>query len=417
MAHYRAWTKADKKQLFGAVKGARSKDEAILLASKAFPKDAFTYGSLTQLLERGGYPTLGAILAKNRPNAPPPVMSAKTVAEDLTKLRLQDQVKNLEASSKQLLVELADREKQLEVLKGMRELKYSLKPVTAPKRVGATQRRGTPVMLCSDWHVEERVDPKTVNGLNEYNPQIAERCIERMADAFTWMTKDTRYDCREAVIWLGGDLYSGYIHDELAEGNFMSPTHACAWLLPRLEKMLRTIAKNCPSISRFLVPCNDGNHGRLTKKIRAATRTANSLEWFMYFNLAQRMRDDSRFEFQIADGVWNYLDLYGKTFGFLHGDVFRYLGGVGGLLIPVRRGLNEDRKYLAFGETPRRVDHVSMGHFHTRMDLDDISVNGSMIGITPYSMANHFPPEARKQSWFLVDSEYGKCISAPIPFK
>ena len=65
------------------------------------------------------------------------------------------------------------------------------------------------------------------------------------------------------------------------------------------------------------------------------------------------------------------------------------------------------RKYI-------KVDHVSMGHFHQRMDDGEVSVNGSMIGITPYSMRIHAKPEPRQQSWFLVDSERGKCISAPV---
>lgn len=32
-----------------------------------------------------------------------------------------------------------------------------------------------PLILLSDWHIEEKVDPSTVNGLNEYNPDIAKK--------------------------------------------------------------------------------------------------------------------------------------------------------------------------------------------------------------------------------------------------
>jgi len=64
-------------------------------------------------------------------------------------------------------------------------------------------------MLCSDLHVEERVDPAQVNGLNEYNLDIADRCIGRMAEAYEWLLHDARYDCREGVVWIGGDTFSG----------------------------------------------------------------------------------------------------------------------------------------------------------------------------------------------------------------
>jgi hypothetical protein len=403
------WTDAEKARLYKAIEKATSRADAVIRAQKALPKRPLTLDGIERMLGREGKPTLSQYAAKNAPDHEPP--APKKLVEDH---RLQNELKSLKSSHERLVAELHDRDEQISILKGMAGTK-PLKPIVLPKGRGRDkQRRGTAVALCSDWHVEERVDPKTVNGLNFYDLALAEKCIDEMAEAIAWLTIDNRYDVRELVVALLGDLFSGYIHDELKETAQLSPVRASAWLLVRLEKFLRRIAALCPNVERFMIVCNDGNHGRLTQKMRAATRTANSLEWFVYFNLAERMRDDPRFEFQIADGVWNYLDVFGRTFGFCHGDTYRYLGGVGGLLIPVRRGLNEDRKYMAFGEQPRRVDHVSMGHFHTRMDLEDVSVNGSMIGISPYSMSIHAPPEARKQSWFLVDEKNGKCLSAPI---
>ncbi len=402
MAFTRAWTKQEVEKLYRAIKHAKTHDEILEGSRKAFPKDACTRPAIDWRLRRHGYETISQILFRNKPKIPSP----QTVKRDVEEHRLRDELESMRREKDEAIKALVDLEKQVEILKGGQFAK-SLKPIVAGKRVGATQRRGTPVLMCSDWHVEERVDPKVVNGLNEYDLEIADRCITKLGENFAWLVKNTNFDCREAIIALLGDLFSNHIHEELVETNFLSPVQVTAWLLPRIERMLRQVAKDLPSVERFIVTCNDGNHGRLTKKIRASTRTANSLEWLLYFNLADRMKDDPRFQFQIADGVWNYVDVYDRTFGFTHGDCYRYLGGVGGLLIPVRRGLNEDRKY-------RRVDHVSMGHFHTRLDLSDVSVNGSMIGITAYSMQHHYPPEPRQQSFFMIDSEYGKTISAPV---
>lgn len=406
------WSKDEDKKLWEVVKDARTVEEALTRARKAFPKRGLTIDGLRSRLVKMGRPSIYRVVTTNAPPEP---------AELVKEYQQRDLVAEMREERTKILAELSDVQKQLEVLKGLRAIKAA-RPISEGRRVGATQRRATAVLICSDWHVEEKVDPKTVNGLNRWNLELAEKAIDSLADSFAWMTLDQRFDVREAVLALLGDFFSGHIHDELIEGNFLSPVQAVAWLLPRMERMLRKIAVLLPSIGRFVVMCNDGNHGRLTKKIRMATRTANSLEWLLFFNLAARMKDDPRFEFQIAEGVWNYLDLYGKTYGFCHGDIYRYGGGVGGLLIPVRRGLNEDRKYLSFdpqmgedAQPTRRLDHVAMGHFHTRMDLDEgLSVNGSLIGISPYSMANHFPPEAPKQSWFMVDSRRGKCVSAPI---
>lgn len=333
-------------------------------------------------------------------------LEPESTAAELTAHRLRAQVAEERSARTRLLQDLADREEQIAILKELRAAN-PLPPITERQTVGASQRQGVPVMLCSDWHVEEPVDPKKVNGLNEYSLEIADACIGRMADAFEWMLRDHRYDCRAGVVWLGGDLLSGFIHAELQESNFLSPVQATLWLQERIERMLRKIAATCQDLDRIIVPATDGNHGRLTHKMRVSTRTANSLEWLLYQTIAARMADDPRFEFQIADGEWTFVDVFDQTIAFTHGDSFRFQGGIGGVSIPLRRGVNEMRKY-------RKIDHVCLGHFHQRQDFGDISVNGSMIGVTPYSMHLHASPEPRQQSWFLVDSRRGRALSAPI---
>lgn len=331
-----------------------------------------------------------------------------SVVEALRTHNFRERIDAANRARDALLNELADRDEQIAVLTDLRAAR-PIKPIVATSTKGKNpkQRQGVPVMLCSDWHIEEPVDPKKVNGLNEYNLDIADRCIGKMAEAYEWLGRDSRYDMRTGVVWLGGDLFSGYIHEELVEGNFLSPTQAVLWLQGRIEKMLRTIAVTMPNLERIIVPCNDGNHGRLTHKMRVGTRTANSLEWLLYQTLAVRMSDDKRFEFQIADGEWTYLDVFDQTIAFTHGDTFRYQGGVGGISIPLRRGINEMRKY-------RKISQTCLGHFHQRCDFGDINVNGSMIGVGPYSMHIHAAPEPRQQSWFLMDQSRGKCLSAPI---
>lgn len=341
----------------------------------------------------------------------PDVFVRRAVPEDETAaemlaMRLRRENTEHGAARKRLLKELADKEAQIETLRELRAAE-PLGPVVARPKVGGMQRQGVPVMLCSDWHVEEPVDPKTVNGLNEYNLEIADACITRMAEAYEWFLRDTRFDCRAGVVWLGGDLFSGYIHDELVEANFLSPTQAVLWLQERLERMLRMIAATCPQLERIIVPCNDGNHGRMTHKIRVSTRTANSLEWLLYKNLAARMADDHRFEFDIADGEWTFVDVFDRRLAFTHGDSFQSGGGVGGISIPIRRGIARQFQH-------RKADYFNIGHFHQRNDFGDIATNGSMIGYSDYAQRIHAAPEPRQQTWYLVDSERGKAFSAPI---
>lgn len=315
---------------------------------------------------------------------------------------LRAKVRELEVAKRRLLEELKTRDVQLDTMSELRTA-ASIQPIVAHVGIGEGKRRqGTPVLLMSDLHVEEPVDPKKVNGLNEYNLDIAEVCIDRCAEALAWLEKDTRWDMREAVIAIIGDSYSGFIHAELAESNFLSPVQAVVWLQARLEKMIRTVLATT-KFERLIIPCKDGNHGRLTDRMRVSTRTENSLEWLLFQTLASRFKDEPRVQFIIEDGLYTYMNVFDTTLGLTHGDQFRYQGGVGGLLIPVRKGLNEIRKY----RSERNITYC-MGHFHERIDTGDIVVNGSAIGINTYGLSINAKPEPRAQHLFLIDSKRGK---------
>lgn len=328
----------------------------------------------------------------------------KETASELAEHRAKNQLSELEKKNKRLLADLAAKDDEL---KNYKLVSRPPRPLTAQPRLTSKTRAGVPVMLCSDWHVEEPVDPAKVNGENEYNLEIAKACIGKLSDAFASMIQDSpRFECREGVIWLGGDLMSGYIHSELMESNLLSPQQAQSFLTDEIEEMLRKILA-LTNLDRIVLPCNSGNHGRATDKQRVSTREANSLEQVVYQNLARLFRNEPRLEFVIAEGEWVEIDVMGFKMAFTHGDSFSYGGGIGGVGIPIRRGIN--RQFSG-----RKIHQYCMGHFHTRQDLGDVQLNGSMIGYSPYSQRIHAAPEPRQQSWFMIDSERGKCLSAPL---
>jgi len=395
------WTAKDEAKLVKVVSKAPSVPAAVDAARAAFPGRGLTFDSISNKLRRLGQPNLSTLTAKNavaKPDVP------RTPAEDIAELRRKAQFSELEARNKRLLEELAAKDDELSNFK---QITRGPKPIVAPKKTDAKQRKGAAVLLCSDWHVEEPVFPEHVNGLNEYNLEIADHCIKRLGEGFAWMVGDRRFDVRTAIIALLGDLLTGYIHPELVESNLLSPQEAQIWLLDRIEAMLRNIAAQCPTVERFLIVCKSGNHGRATDKQRVSTREANSNEQVLYQTLRRVMRDDPRFEFVITPGEWTEVDCMGYQLAFTHGDSFNYGGGVGGVSIPIRRGIA--RQFQG-----RKVHQFNMGHFHTRQDFGDIQINGSMIGYSDYSQRIHAAFEQRQQAFYMVDSERGKCLSAPI---
>jgi len=257
--------------------------------------------------------------------------------------------------------------------------------------------------IASDWHVEETVDPKTVNGLNRFNLGIAESRIEEFFRRVVKLTEIQRNGAKidTLVLALLGDLMTGYIHEELREENGLSPTETVLWLNERLTSGLLMLEKH---FGRIIIPCSYGNHGRNTIKPRHSTGAKNSYEWMLYQILRKQL---PQFEWQISDGYHNYLNVDGRVIRFHHGDGLKYQGGVGGLTIPVEKAISNWNKAI-----PAHLD--VFGHWHQSQQNPKWISNASLIGHNAYSIAIKAPYETPTQTYFLMDKKRGRTITAPI---
>jgi hypothetical protein len=159
-------------------------------------------------------------------------------------------------------------------------------------------------------------------------------------------------------------------------------------------------------IEQYIIPMNDGNHSRTTKKMRSSTRMQHSLEVFAYAQLKLRFEKEPRLKFVMPTSQFTFLDVYDRTIRFLHGDVFKFAGGVGGITIPMY-------KALAQWEKVKRADLTCMGHWHQRICLPDVMVNGSLIGYDSYAMGGGFPFQHPVQSMRMLDAQ--RWCSTDIP--
>lgn len=269
-------------------------------------------------------------------------------------------------------------------------------------------REATAVVLASDLHIEEVVNPRAIEGRNAYSPDIARARIERMAEGALWLIDmhRSRFEIRDLVLWLGGDCIAGYLHEELEETNALSPIEAVLFCHELLAGLIRSVLEK-GGLERLIIPANVGNHGRTTHRMRAKTRVENSYEFLLYRHLKETFAADPRVEFAIAAGSHLYLEVYEQTLRFLHGDDVRFWGGVGGVTIPIR-------KALAAWESFRRADLTVMGHFHQLLHGRDFVVNGSLIGYNEYALSIKAEYEPPQQGFFLLDSRRGRCCATPI---
>jgi hypothetical protein len=349
----------------------------------------------------------GIMPASNtKPNNNPPT-AAEIVEDELSKRKERARASALESKLKSVLEELEKCKLELSTVTEAREHHHVVTPIK-PREKSGKLREATAVALASDWHIEETVEPEMVNGVNEYNVDIARTRVQRFFEGLLYMIgyHTGRFAIRDLLLWLGGDLITGYLREENLEANGLSPVQAIAILHVWLAEGIRSILKNT-KLELLTIVCNSGNHGRLTDKIRPGTRERNSIEWLLYTELAREFKDEKRVKFVLPRGSQTYINVYDFTIRFLHGDDVNYKGGVGGITIPLY-------KALARWETVRHAHLTCLGHFHQYHDLSDLVVNGSLIGFNPYALSIGARYEVPRQAFFLIDKKRGKTFPADI---
>lgn len=276
-------------------------------------------------------------------------------------------------------------------------------PPIVPHRHGKGRMAVVPVMCLSDLHVEERVRLATVNGMNEYDEAVAERRMAYLFEGYAWHLEQLAsfYSIERAMLWLGGDLVSGFIHEEQLTQNTMMPPPAVCYAEELVARGISYLLTRCPWLQTIDVVCSFGNHARISKKKWISASAESSYEWIIYHQLRKRFAAERRVQWQIAAGEHTYATIYGQTLRFTHGDSVQFGNGIGGLTIPLRK------KVLAWDKT-RPADVTVIGHFHQCTDFGYAVVNGSVVGWNPFAISIGAFYEPPRQALFVINEDFGR---------
>ena len=214
------------------------------------------------------------------------------VNKGLTDRKYKSKIRELETLNKQIMNELELSNQQVDFLLNtttrntLDQLNINIK---VDKKI---EREGTAFGILSDIHIEERVDIEVVNGLNEYNPDIAKYRVEKYFINLLKLINKERQDIKidKLVLGLLGDNITGYIHEDLKETNFLSPTEATRNIKSILLSGIKYLVDN-GNFKEIIIPCIKGNHGRTTKDKRFNSASQNSYEWMMYMDMADSFKD------------------------------------------------------------------------------------------------------------------------------
>ena len=130
----------------------------------------------------------------------------------------------------------------------------------------------------------------------------------------------------------------------------------------------------------------------------------------MYTQLKKWFEDKPGFEnveWVIPKSEFATIQIYDKTWLYGHGDHFRYMGGIGGVMTPFMRWMSKMNEVM-------HVDKFAVAHWHQYINLPFGMINGSIIGYSPYAFGYGFKPEPPQQQFQLQDSKRGFTVNTPV---
>lgn len=318
------------------------------------------------------------------------------LASDAEIARLRSELASYKGRYKAALQQIDAERERADAMAGLSGIK-AVRPALS-KSVKGRKHAATVIVLLSDWHVEELVRGETVNFLNHFDLDVADRRIAELSERFAVLLEHERrlVQIDRVVIWAGGDFISGAIHPDTADLAQLPALAALRWAGERLRGFIDQAAAMAREV---IVVTNSGNHGRTTEKLRIGTELDHSYEQHLYLSLAASEKQKN-VRWQVGEGYLNMLDLDGFLVRFHHGHAVRYSGsGVGGITIPVN-------KSNAAWDKIQTADLTCMGHYHQFQWLRSgkYVANGSLIGHSAFAtMIKTGAYEPPSQSFIVVD--------------
>lgn len=275
------------------------------------------------------------------------------------------------------------------------------------------KNNATVVAMLSDTHFDEVVDPDEMDGLNKYDRRIATMRLELWTQNVIHLTRNylsgVQYD--GIVVMLGGDIFSGDIHEELAETNEDSMLGSLLYWSEQIASAIELFSQEFKKVHVMAVP---GNHGRMTRKPRAKLRAKTNFDWLLAKMIERHFAGRKNMTFNVPDSADAVVDIYGYRHLLTHGDQAKGGGGIGGIWPTVMR--LRARKLQRYADTGRPFKTIWMGHWHQYISTPELVVNGSMKGYDEYAMMNSFQFQVPQQALAIVTPQHNITWQCPVFF-
>lgn len=305
---------------------------------------------------------------------------------------------------KEALNQIEAKNKQIELLTELKKERRKPKVYSAPRHKSKSE--ATAIVVFSDWHVGETVKPTAVNGLNEYNPEIAEKRAKAVTERALMLLEHERglANINSLIVCLGGDFITGWIHEENQQTNCMSPLAEVRLAKHLISNSLQTLQEKS-GCKNIIVPTCIGNHGRITKKMNSGNAADTNYEYNMYLDLRTMF---SSLNWQVGESYTNYVFVNDMPLRFHHGEAIKFRGGANGISIPFNNwiaGVNDSEFKAIFD---------FLCHHHQYWPGRNYCVNGSLIGRNAYGAKGGFKKQDPLQTFAVCDHRRGITLTKAL---
>jgi predicted phosphodiesterase len=251
----------------------------------------------------------------------------------LTNKDLVEIKKQKEASSyiRNLEAQLADKQ-SLE--KDIREaLSLSAKPVKVkpykPVKRKKSHKRDVVAML-NDTHIGLKVDPKEVDGLNEFNFEIASRRIGFFIDEVCDYKREKRDEVDNLHLLLNGDLIAGIIHGLQGNDLYML-THQVNGAVHIFTNAIAHLAENFKNVKVYFSTGNHGDSPHRREGGRVLSQVYDSIEGQIFYAVSAAHKETKNVSFHAGHTLYQDFQLPAGRAACTHGHLMfsRALGNPG----------------------------------------------------------------------------------------
>jgi hypothetical protein len=277
-------------------------------------------------------------------------------------------------------------------------------PSPVPSVSAASTAPLTGILVLSDMHAGQVVDPRETEGLGVYNPAIMlARLYHLELEARRILAT---HNVEKLLVLFGGDILHGHLGHTLEDDLTIPIATQVDLALHMLFPFVVSLASVVPALEIHGVA---GNHGRWPGMRKMPTdRRWSNLDTVLYGALSALLQQTGAGHVVFDERISSRrtIDVGAFRIQLLHGDEVR--GGalcVGGMAKEVS---NSTLRHVQRGSAPANYFVMGDKHFTASVPFGTgaFVVNGSFVGLDGFGM--NFLPAPPSQTLFFLHPEHGK---------